>query len=137
MKLQFNLGVFTLIAFTLVAASTFGPSVANALTAVQPAPGLACMSLDSQALQTMQQSDLPPVLSAPNPSAARLGYPSAIVFVKWPLVQQSGYTEMERLNGQTGWIATNRLTTWHPLNGGNARCVPAIMSNGRLGTSIH
>jgi hypothetical protein len=137
MKCQFNLGAFTLAAFTFVVTITLGPSIASALTAVQPAPGLACMSLDSQALQTMQQSDLPPVLAAPNPSAARLGYPSAIVFVKWPLVQQSGYTEMERLNGQTGWIATDHLTTWHPLNGGNAKCVPSIMSNGQLGTSIH
>jgi hypothetical protein len=132
MNLRFNLA-----AFALLVTITFGPAIASALTAVQPAPGLACMSLDSQALETMQQSDLPPVLSAPSSSAPRLGYPSAIVFVKWPLIQENGYTEMERLNGQIGWIATAQLKTWHPLNGGNAKCVPSIMSNGKLGTSIH
>lgn len=124
-------------AITVLVTITFGPVMASALTAVQPAPGLACMSLDSQALEATQQSDLPPVLSAPDSSAPRIGYPSAIVFVKWPLVQENGYTEMERLNGQIGWIATAQLKTWHPLNGGNAKCVPSVMSNGQLGTSIH
>lgn len=128
---------FSLWAFILGVTISLAPSIGSALTAVQPAPGLACMSLDSQALQTMQQSDLPPVLAAPNPSAVRLGYPSEIVFVKWPLIQQNGYTEMERLNGQTGWIDTAHLTIWHPLNGGTAKCIPSIMSNGQLGTSIH
>jgi hypothetical protein len=132
MKARFNVRV---IAVVIMIAG--GPIIAHALTAVGPAPGLVCMSLDSQALQTMQQSDLPPVLSAPNSSATRIGYPSAIVFVKSPLVQVNGYTEMVRLNGQTGWIATDRLRTWHPLNGGTAKCIPSIMSNGKLGTSIH
>ncbi len=125
-----------LVALTALAMTALGTSAASALTAVKPAPGLACMSLDSVALQTMQQSKLPPVLSAPDPSAPQLGYPSAIVFVKWPLVQENGFTEMERLNGQTGWIATAHLAPWHALNGGTAKCVPSIMSNGKLGTSI-
>ncbi len=127
---------FTIAAFVVLASVAIEPKLASALTAVQPAPGLACMSLDSQALQTMQQSDLPRVLAAPYSSARQIGYPTAIIFVKRPLVQENGYTEMERLNGQTGWIATAHLRTWHPLNGGTAKCVPSIMSNGELGTSI-
>lgn len=114
-----------------------GLTFANGLTAVRPAPGLACMSLDNQALQATQQSALPPVLAAPSATASRIGYPTEIVFIRSPLVEKNGYVEMERLNGQIGWIAANRLQTWHPLNGGNAKCVPSIMSNGQLGTSIH
>jgi hypothetical protein len=121
------------IVMTLAPTSSF----ANGLTAVKPAPGLACMSLDSQAMQATQQSDLPAVLAAPSPTATHLGYPTEIVFVTWPLVERNGYVQMERINGQVGWIAANRLQPWHPLNGGNAKCVPSIMSNGRLGTSIH
>ena len=132
MNLRFRLTVFAILAMI-----TFGPTSASALTAVGPAPGLACMSLDSQALQTTQQSELPPVLAGPNASAPRIGYPTEFIFVKWPLVQEDGYTEMEMFNGQTGWIATAHLRTWQPLNGGTAKCVPSIMSNGELGTSIH
>jgi hypothetical protein len=127
----------SLSALALVATTVFGSSVASALTAVAPAPGLVCMSLDSKAQQAAQQSDLPPVLEAPSSSASRIGYPSEFVFVKWPLVQENGYTEMEMFNGRIGWIATEHLTTWHPMNGGNAKCIPSIMSDGDLGTSIH
>jgi hypothetical protein len=132
MKKRFDLAAYAVIA--MIAGSS---SIANALTAVGPAPGLVCMSLDSHSLQALQQSELPPVLAAPSSSAAKLGYPSSIVFAEWPLVQVDGYTEMVRINGQTGWIATAHLQTWHPMNGGTAKCVPSIMSNGRLGTSIH
>ena len=128
---------FDLTAIAVVGAITLRTTVASGLTAVGPAPGLACMSLDSQALQTIQQSDLPPVLAGPSASAPRIGYPTEFVLVKWPLVQEDGYTEMEMFNGQTGWIATAHLRTWQPLNGGTAKCVPSIMSNGELGTSIH
>ena len=132
MKIRATVGI-------IAVAMSFAPAVsfADGISAVRPAPGLACMSLDSQAMQATQQSELPPVLAAPSPTATRLGYPTEIVFVTWPLVERNGYVEMERMNGQVGWIASNRLQPWRPLNGGNAKCVPSVMSNGRLGTSIH
>ena len=70
----------------------------------------------------------PPVLAAPETSAPRIGYPSSIVFVRWSLVEENGYVEMVRLNGQSGWIQASHLQPWHPMNGGNAKCVPSIMS---------
>jgi hypothetical protein len=132
MRIQVLMGalVFGFSALSMV-------SAASALTAVRAAPGLVCMSLDSQALGATNQSELPPVLAAPSPSASRIGYPTSIVFVKWPLQKQGGYVAMVRLNGQSGWIAANRLQPWRPPNGGTAKCVPSIMSNGRLGTTIH
>ncbi len=123
--------------FMLLTAVMPSLAVGQSLYPVRPAPGLACMSLDSQALEVTNQSSLPPVLAEPNRSAQTIGYPTSIVFVRSPLVEQHGYIAMVRLNGQPGWIEASRLRPWHPMNGGAASCTPSIMSNGRLGTSIH
>ena len=90
---------------------------AQGLTPVKPATGLACMSLDSQSLAATEQRNLPPVLAAQETSAPGIGYPLSIVFVKWPLVEENGYVEMIRLNGQIGWIQASHLQPWHPMNG--------------------
>jgi len=111
-------------------------SFAQGLHAVRAVPGLACMLLDNKSLEATQQSALPPVFAEPSRGATRIGYPSSVVFVRWPLVEKNGFVAMVRLNGQPGWIAGDHLQPWHPMNGGNAKCTPSLMSNGRLGTSI-
>jgi hypothetical protein len=115
------------------------PALASAqgLRVVRPVPGLVCMSLDEQSLVATRQSSLPPVLAEPNPTARRIGYPTSIVFVRWPEVRENGYVAMVRLNGQPGWIEASHLRSWHPANGGNATCTPSVMSNGLLGPSVH
>lgn len=112
-------------------------SFGQGLTAVRPVPGLKCMSLDAASRSAMRQDELPPVLMSPDPNAAHIGYPTSIVFVKNPLHEKNGFVEMVRLNGETGWIAASHLEPWRPLNGGSATCTPSLMSNGKLGTSIH
>jgi hypothetical protein len=109
---------------------------AEGLTAVKPVPGLACMLLDDHDLAVMDQSQLPPVRSAPSAAAQTIGYPTEIVFVKWPLQEQAGYAAMVRLNGQSGWIEADKLQPWHAMNGRPATCIPSLMSNGHLGTRI-
>ena len=114
----------------------FQGAFSQTLSAVRAEPGLKCMSLDAEALAATRQQDLPPVLSAPEPNAQRIGYPGSIVFVTVPLQERNGYVAMVRLNGQRGWMEASHLKPWHPPNGGNAQCTPLLMSNGLLGTSI-
>ena len=113
------------------------PGHTQGLQAVRPVPGLVCMSLDNASLEATRQEQLPPVLSSPDPTAQTIGYPTSIVFVRWPEIEKNGYVQIVRLNGQEGWISASHLQPWHPKNGGNATCTPSLMSNGRLGTSIH
>ena len=125
----------TLFALALCCSPVAG--FGQGLTAVRPVPGLKCMSLDAASRAATRQADLPPVLASPDPGASRIGYPTSIVFVKTPVHNKNGFVEIVRLNGESGWIAADHLETWHPLNGGSATCTPSVMSNGRLGTSIH
>ncbi len=123
------------IALAAVAMSPIA-SKAAPLTVVRPEPGLKCMLLDNQDLAATVQSQLPPVRSAPSPNARAIGYPAEIVFVKWPLQERNGYYEMVFFDGDAGWIAANRLQPWHAMNGRPGKCIPSLMSNGRLGSDI-
>jgi len=110
-----NLPIPSCRVLAIIVTITLGPSVANALTAVGPAPGLACMSLDSQALQAMQQSQLPTGIGRPNVSAPRIGYPTEFVLVQIAPRQVNGYTEMENVQRPNRLdFPRNHLTTWHP-----------------------
>jgi hypothetical protein len=112
------------------------PSSAAGLTVLRPEPGLKCMLLDDQALQATVQTQLPPLRSAPSASAAIVGYPAEIVFVRWPLQQQAGYVVAVKFNSQPGWIEADKLQPWHAMNGRPGKCIPSLMSNGLLGTHI-
>ena len=112
-------------------------STAHAREAVRPIPGVVCLSLDATSLAAKRQSGLPRLFSQPSLTAPPVGYPTSIVFVHSPAVQQNGFEQVLRLNGSSAWIEADHLRPWHSPNGGNARCVPSFMSDGRLGTSIH
>jgi hypothetical protein len=126
------------ILFAALAAVGMSPisSKAAPLTVVRAEPGLSCMLLDNQDLAATVQSQLPPIRSAPSPSAPMIGYPSEIVLVRDPLQEQAGYVAVVRMNGQAGWIEADKLQTWHSMNGRPGKCVPSLLSNGRVGTHI-
>jgi hypothetical protein len=65
-----------------------------------------------------------------------VGYPGEIVLVRNPVQQQAGYVAVVRMNGQPGWIAGDKLQPWHAMNGRPGKCIPSLMSNGRIGTHI-
>jgi hypothetical protein len=103
------------------------------LKAVRPIPGYICMLLTPEDELATVQSQLPPVLAAPSPTAQIVGYPTGTVFVKWPSHNIGGYAEMLRLNWQVGWIDASHLRPWHPMNNQNGKCVPSVMSDGNPG----
>jgi hypothetical protein len=104
---------------------------------VRPVPGYICMLLSPQDEQATVPSELPPIFAEPSATAVKLGYPTQIALVKWPMHAVSGYVEVLRGNGQAGWIDARHLRPWHPMNNTNASCVPSLMANGRIGTDIH
>lgn len=124
----------------LAALAAFGASStvgkAAGVAALHPEPGLKCMLLDAHDLQATVQSQLPPIRSAPSSNAPMIGYPSEIVLVRDPLQEQAGYVAVVRINGQPGWIAADKLQPWHAMNGRPGKCIPTLLSNGRLGTHI-
>ncbi len=122
--------------FIAMAATGLIPVSSKAATVVRAEPGLACMLLDNQDLQATVQSQLPPIRSAPSANAPMIGYPSEIVLVRSPLQEQAGYVALVRMNGQPGWIAADKLQPWHAMNGRPGKCIPSLMSNGRVGTHI-
>lgn len=126
------------IVFAALAVFGANPTAGKAAgaTVLHPEPGLKCMLLDAQDLQATVQSQLPPIRSAPSPNSPMIGYPSEIVLVRDPLQEQAGYVAMVRINGQAGWIAADKLQPWHAMNGRPGKCIPSLLSNGRLGTHI-
>ena len=125
-----------LILLVGIAVIGLSPLSSKAATVVRTEPGLACMLLDDQALAATVQSQLPPIRSAPSPSAAMVGYPAEIVLVRKPLQEQAGYVAVVRMNGQPGWIEADKLQSWHAMNGRPGKCIPSLLSNGRVGTHI-
>jgi hypothetical protein len=121
-----------------VVAALLGCTQANAqnVTVVRHLSGYVCMSLDPASEAATNQSQLPPVLAEPSKTAARIGYPTGVVLVKAPIREVNGFVEMIRMNGQTGWISTQHVQPWHSASGGPAKCRPAVLSNGRIGTDI-
>ena len=127
----------TTLACVFVWAAGSGLAHAEAVTVVRHLSGYACMSLDPASEAATDQSKLPPVFAEPSASGQRIGFPAGIVLIKAPLHEVSGFVEMIRMNGQKGWINAQNLRAWHSPNGSAAKCEPAVLSNGRIGTDIH
>lgn len=127
---------WTLLALVAAIATSPTAGKAAAVTVLHPLPGLKCMMLDNKDLQASTQSQLPPIRSAPSPAAPAIGYPAGIVLVRDPLQEQTGYVAIVRINGQPGWIEADRLQPWHAMNGLPGRCIPSLLSNGRVGADV-
>jgi hypothetical protein len=52
-----------------------------------------------------------------------------VVFVRDPPNRVDGYLEVLQLTGQPGWIATDKVKPFEKT----LRCVPSVLSNGRIG----
>jgi hypothetical protein len=123
-----------------VLASVLAMSCSSAfaeVTVSKVIPGYRCMSLNLTDAQMADPSVVVEIKSAPNASAPNIGTASAIVVTSSPLKVENGFARVLHLNGKTGWIPVDDLRPWRAADGGKATCVPAIMSNGRIGFDIH
>jgi hypothetical protein len=117
-----------------------GLMVAGALTAtvctapvyaVREIPGYKCMKLNLTEKQALDFSgaSLVWILTAPEAHAPRGTWAAAVVFVRTPEHLVNGYLEVLQETGKPGWIEAEKVKPYDP----NARCVPSVMSNGKIG----
>lgn len=109
---------------------------AESVTVTRHLAGYTCMSLDPTSEAAASQTQLPPVFARPSASSPQIGYPTGIVLVRTPIHEVNGFVELIRMNGQKGWISAEHVQPWHSPNGSPAKCRPAVLSNGRIGTDI-
>lgn len=127
------------IATCLIAAAGLWPisdSRADELHAVRPIPGYACMALNLTEKQMFDYNSLPPVREQPSPTSHSIGVASGIVMIEDPVRTENGFIAMLMPNGKKGWVEADKLKPYHSPSNPPARCVPSIMSNGRIGLAF-
>ena len=99
--------------------------------AVREIPGYKCMKLNLTEKQALDFSgaSLVWILTAPETQAPRGTWAAAVVFVRIPEHLVNGYLEVLQETGKPGWIEAEKVKPYDP----NARCVPSVMSNGKIG----
>ena len=124
------------LAISVLVLPVWRTAQAAGLQAVEPLPGYACMEL---ALTPGQLTDAKvgvPIREAPARSAPIASYAATVVIVRSPQQPTSGFLQVLRPTGQTGWIEAEYLRPWHNPYNPHARCVPSMMSNGKPGFDI-
>ncbi len=73
---------------------------------------------------------LPPVYAAPSPSSAKVGVGSSVMIAASPITPTDGFVGVLLGNGKRGWVEATLIERWHAAMSPNARCYPALMSDG-------
>lgn len=116
----------------LIAAAS-GNAHSQGLRAVSPMPGWTCMMLNLTEQQSMDPSVRVPVRAEPSEASPPIGYAAATVAVRVPIAPVNGFIEAMFPSGRPVWIAANLVRPWHSLGDPTARCIPAMLSNGKPG----
>ena len=103
---------------------------AQGLKPMRPIPGYACKKLNITEREAMSPNGAGvSIRTAPATTAPAAALAPSVLFVRSPEHVVSGFVEVMRLDGQPGWIEQSRVKPFDPM----ARCVPSLMSNGRIG----
>lgn len=98
-------------------------------------PGYDCMTLNITDAEAGDFHFHVPFYSQPSATAPVTGYASSQVAVRQPRHLVAGYTEALFPTGSPVWIKSDRLRLYHSNLDPTARCVPAMLSGGRIGFS--
>ena len=120
-------------ALPLLAVICASPALASGLTVVRHLNGYQCMSLNLSDQAMMNPSTRIPIKAGPSPASATIGNAIATVIARQPETLQNGYVSVLFLTGRPGWVQAQYLKPWRNPGTSGQRCVPAVMSNGRLG----
>jgi hypothetical protein len=117
--------------FGLVAAGAFASYPrAEPVHAVRPIDGYVCMRLNVTEAEVLNPRGTGIfILTAPRPDAAHGTTAPGVVFAREPEHRVDGYLEVLQLTGQPGWIAADKVKPFEKT----LRCVPSVLSNGRIG----
>lgn len=121
-----NKSVLAILACTLIASAAH----ADRPRVVRPLDGYVCARLNATEAQMLNPNG--PgiyILAEPRPNAAPLVMAPGIVFARTPAHTVGGFTEVLTVNNAPGWIASDKIRPFDAT----ARCVPSLMSNGRIG----
>jgi len=115
----------------LIVAGALASTVrAEPVYAVRPIDGYVCMKLNVTEAETLNPRGTGIfILAAPRPEAAHATTAPGVVFVRDPEHRVDGYLEVLQLTGQPGWIAADKVRPFEKT----LRCVPSMLSNGRIG----
>ena len=116
-----------------ILAAGLGSTTAEA----NPLPGYQCMMLNITEQQSMDPTFHIAVRAQPSASAQVVGTAGSVVIVRVPAKPVNGFLEMLFPDGRRVWIAANAVRPYHSLGDPNAKCVPEILSNGRIGFGSH
>lgn len=108
---------------------------AEALTAVRPIEGYVCMNLklSDPEKDVWDESKLPSVFAKPSATSNKIGYVGVTAIVASPLHIVNGYAEILHPDGRKGWLEAALLEPYKVPGKPKAKCVPSILSNGRIG----
>jgi hypothetical protein len=104
---------------------------AESVYVMHPIEGYMCMKLNLTEKQALDFSGASTVwiLTEPETRAPRGTAAASVVMVREPQHLVNGYLEVVQLTGKPGWIEADKV---RPLDK-NTRCIPSVMSNGRIG----
>ena len=114
-----------------------GPAHAQGLQAVRPVPGHVCMQLALTPEQNADPMRGVPVRNAPAPSDRIASWAPSVVIVPAPQQPTAGFLQVLLPDGQHGWVRATALKPWSNPYAPSRRCVPSILSNGRIGFDVH
>lgn len=118
------------IALVAVAACIATNARAQGIQVVRPVPGFVCKKLNITEREAMSPNGAGvSIRTAPSATAPVGALAPSVLFVRSPEHVVAGFVEVMRLDGQLGWIEQARVKPFDPA----ARCVPSLMSNGRIG----
>ncbi len=125
-----------LVATAVLCAAATAAAHAQGRHAVADMPaGYACMRLNLPPGMLYEHRDQGvPVLAGPSASAQVAGQASEVVVVPWPQQPQNGFLRIVISQKSSGWVDARYLRPWSNPYAPHARCVPAIMSDGSIGT---
>lgn len=118
------------IALVCLAACIGIAAHAQGIQVVRPLQGFVCKKLNITEREAMSPNGAGvSIHTAPAATAPVAALAPSVLFVRSPEHVVAGYVEVMRLDGQLGWIEQSRVKPFDPM----ARCVPSLMSNGRIG----
>ena len=127
------IGALTGTLFVTLATMATAQQSRPSLTVTGHLQGYSCMMLNLTNEQMMDFDNLPPIRSEPSSTARQIGVATETVIVASPRREAGGFVQVLHMNGQPGWLEASKLKPWRSANNPNARCTPAMMSNGRPG----
>ncbi len=108
-------------------------AMAAGLTAVAPLPDYRCEILDITTAQAHDPAFDIPILTRPDAKASRLTGAAGLVIVHVPEIRVNGYLQVLAFSGEPGWIAASAVRPYAIPGQPGARCVPSLLSNGKVG----